>query len=372
MKDWVKYKLERINELFPSERIKLSKERIERLWSGKKPLDRYPFVFIPITFEYYNDVHTPEERLKASLDEIIFRGRFYDDFIPTIFPGCKQSTIPSMFGAKEVVSGKDYCSERIIFENEGIDRMPEPDMGPGTTAYEWLSMQQYILEETEGQIPIHVTDMQGPVDVCGQLWGYDNILASAYTDPEYFHKIMSIVTDAFIMFWKKQKEILCDCFVGTHLFGWNWVPEDTGASISADSLVMVSPDYYNEFYRPYLTKIGEVFGGMSVHSCGNFAPVFKNLCRTPFLKAINASQMSIEQLLDAGLDSNVLVVAAFPISSVEKTFKLIKKYSLRVDPTITEVFPMQGVNIIHPGYWTEKDWDSVRRNEEKVMEGLTA
>ena len=41
--------------------------------------------------------------------------------------------------------------------------------------------------------------MQGPVDVCGQLWGYDNLFVCAYEQPEQYGKLMSKVSDAFIM-----------------------------------------------------------------------------------------------------------------------------------------------------------------------------
>lgn len=80
-------------------------------------------------------------------------------------------------------------------------------------------MQKYLLEETEGRIPVHVTDMQGPVDVAGQLWGYDNLFISAYEEPEYYNKLLAKLTRAFILFWKSQKEILGDSFAGTHLKG---------------------------------------------------------------------------------------------------------------------------------------------------------
>lgn len=177
MKNWVREKLMLVEELFPE-------SEIERVWKGDEPLDRYPFVFSPITFTYYNEVHTPEERLRISLDEFIWRGRIHEDFIPTFFPGCRQGTIPSMFGAKEIVAGTDHSCERIIFYLEDIDKLPEPSIGPGTIAYEWLAMGKYLLEETEGRIPVHVADMQGSLDVCGQLWGYDNIRMAPYEEPE--------------------------------------------------------------------------------------------------------------------------------------------------------------------------------------------
>jgi len=144
---------------------------------------------------------------------------------------------------------------------------------------------EVFLEETEGRLPVHVVDMQGPADVCGKLWNYGDFLLSAYTDPDAYHSLMTRVTDAFIMFWDAQRSLLGDKFIGTHLFGWSYVPTDAGASVSADSLVMISPGFYDEFYSPYLQRIGAAFGGVAVHSCGDFSAVLPRMLKTPHLQS---------------------------------------------------------------------------------------
>ncbi len=371
MKDWIKRKIEEIEALFPPERIRRSKERVERVWRGEKPLDRRPFTYGQCMLHYYDDVHTPEERLKASLEEIILHGKLNDDFIPSIFPGCKQGTIPSMFGAPQIVAGKDYSCERIIHVNEDIDRLPEPSLTEGTVAYAWLEMQKYFLEETGGRLPVHVTDMQGPVDVCGQLWGYDDLFIAAKCEPAYYHKLMGKATEAFVMFWKRQQEVLGANFMGTHLFGWSYAPPGAGASLSADSLVMVSPDFYDEFYRPYLSKIGETFGGASVHSCGDFSAVMGRLCATPCVKAIHAGQMSVEALVKAGIDTRKVILGRTNCVDVEKMFALAREHSLRLDLTVDDIWPNAVGDVTDPekgpATWTGEDWDQMKAVEEKIM-----
>lgn len=368
MKDWVKSKLSVIDELYPAERLERSKERWRRVWRGEKPLDRYPFVYAPVTFNYYDDVFKKEEGLKAYLDEFIVRGKVNDDFIPAFFPGCKQGTIPSMFGSKEIVAGKDHSCERVIFDSVDIDRLPEPSFGQGTIAYEWLDMQRYYLNETEGRIPVHVADMQGPVDVCGQLWGYDNVLTAPYEEPDYYHKLMGKVKDAFILFWKKQKELLGDNFVGTHLFGWDWVPEDMGASLSADSMAMMSPSFFNDYYKSYLEEIGDSLGSLSVHSCGNFSAVVKSLCAIPCVKAVNAGQMSVERLLEAGLDTNKVVISFEGVEYVDKVFELVRRHQLRPDITLCGIWPERDGKVAKPQDWTGKDWERIKEIEGRVLE----
>jgi hypothetical protein len=369
LKDWLRTKLATIAELFPEERISKSRQRIEALWRGKKPTDRYPFTYGTVLFNYYNAVHTPEERLRASLDEFTIHGRLNDDFIPSLFPGCRPSTIPSMLGAREVVKEGFYTCERIITQKEDIDRLPDPSTGPGTVAREWLSMQRYFLEETEGKIPIHVTDMQGPADVCGQLMSYEELFLMAYEQPEYYHKLMNKATDAFILFWKAQKDLLGEKFVGTHLFGHNWVPPEFGASVSADSLVMIGPMFYEEFYKPYLVAIGQAFGDISVHSCGDFSANIKSLCATPHVKGINASQMGIEELLNAGLDRKKVIIAFCDLPEIPSVYELIRGKSLRVDLNIENLpWPKRGDEVLPPSQWTESDWVLLRECENSIIE----
>ena len=130
MQEIIRQKLEQIDELFPPARLALSKERWRRLWHGEAPLDRYPFVYTPYLLNYYGAGFTAEERLLATLEEIITRGTLQDDFIPAFFPGCRQSTIPSMFGAEEIVVGDDYTCRRLLASPDDIDRLPEPSVVP--------------------------------------------------------------------------------------------------------------------------------------------------------------------------------------------------------------------------------------------------
>jgi hypothetical protein len=98
MRDTIREKLNRIAELYPKERLDKSKERWRRAWGGEPVLDHYPFMYSP-SFDYYDAALDMDAWLNRLLDEIIRRGPIDDDFIPTLFPGCRQSTIPVMLGA---------------------------------------------------------------------------------------------------------------------------------------------------------------------------------------------------------------------------------------------------------------------------------
>jgi hypothetical protein len=363
MKKWVEEKLHIIDDLYPDERIERSKRRLRKLWAGEMPDDRYPFLYAPLQLNYYDQVHLPEERLRLSLDEHIARGRIEDDFIPSLFPGCRQGTIPSMFGAKEMVVDGSYSSARLIHGLKDIDALPEPSIGPGTVAHEWLEMQRYFLEETEGRLPVNVVDMQGPVEVCAKLWGYDDFFLAAYSEPGHCHRLMDKLTDAFILFWEAQQKLLGSHFVGTHLWGWNWVPENSGATLSSDGVVMVSPDFYDEFYNPSTIRIGEHFGGVTIHSCGNFSVALKNMIAPRCVRGIHAGQMNLRDIVKAGLTRNVVCTAGSSMKDIEADFLAAKANCVLSNLTIGNFWPENS-----PGQWTEAQWRDIQYLHEQVVE----
>jgi hypothetical protein len=227
MQDWVKRKLDQIDSLYPPKRVNASKERIRRLWHNEPPLDRHPLTYTPATLGYYAADFTPEQRLKGLLDEIILHGRVNDDFVPALFPGCSQATLPNMFGAEEIALNGDYTCHHMLSEISEITSLPEPTLGP--VAKRWIDLERYFIDETESRLPVHVCDMQGPADVSGQIIGYDKLILSAYTDPDLYARIMALTTQAFTLHWNAQAEACGGLFIGTHLWGWSYVPPDSGA-----------------------------------------------------------------------------------------------------------------------------------------------
>jgi hypothetical protein len=362
MKSSVRHKLGKIDELYPPARIAASKERWRRLWAGEAPLDRIPFQAGPVPgCEYYAAGLTPEATLDKLLDSLILHGVADDDLVPTLFPGCHQGTIPSTFGAKEVVLDGDYSCERLLGSVGDICSLPPACLRSGTPAQAWLDMQRCFVDDTEGRMPVHVTDMQGPFDVAGQLLGYDNLMLAAYDDFESYHTLMTKTTEAFVYYWQEQERLLGDLFVGTHLWGWSWVPRGCGATVSVDSLVMFSPGFFDTYVKPYLERIGESLGGIVTHSCGNFAGVIPSLRGTHGLRAVNASQMTLRQMLDAGLSSKTLLILQDDYQSLKNTAALMAQRRQPVELTIGGVFPDKNT-----GFWSHDQHAEIRGKVEHV------
>jgi len=307
------------------------------------------------------------------LDEIIAHGRTQDDFIPHFFPGCRVATIPDMFGASESVhtqpdGTREYgVCEKLLSIDDDPRNLPDPVIGPDSIASFWLEMQEYALEETDGRLPISVIDMQGPMDVAGQLWGYDNLFMDAMTEGEKTKALLEKCTTAFIKLWKRQQELLGDKFLGTHLWGWSWVEEgpDNGASLSMDSLAMISADFFKEHTKEHLVQISKEFNGLAIHSCGDFSAVIPGINEIPGIDTINSSQMSLSELRDAGMDTTRFITVTRNYDELEEEYRLIKEHSLNVEMTVSGVWDENGKM---PDLWTESEWKSFRKKEEKILQ----
>lgn len=368
MNDIVKQKLDRIYELYSPQRLEKSKQRFLDIDSGKVPQDRYPFCIDFPYFNAYNINHPPKERLDAYLDAFLFMHQFKDDTIPYIFPGLNHATIPSMFGAKEIRCGIETAAEKVICCLEEAMALPDPVIAPNSVAQRWIDTAEYLHRQTEGRIAITVCDMQGPFDSCAQMWSYDDMFMAAYENPEVYHHVVSKITDAFILLWKKQKEVLGNAFMGTHLFPQGWIPNRGGAAVSADSLVMISPDFYCEFYKPYIAKIYKELGDITIHSCGDFRHLVKELCQTEGVVAINASQLTAQDLYEAGLDKKIQLLLGVRYEDMPEQIRYVREHGLNVRWVVYGVTPTSEGKYEHPELWTQEDFAEIERRIDIIQE----
>jgi len=56
-----------------------------------------------------------------------------------------------------------------------------------------------------------------------------------------------------------------------------WIPDGFGVSLANDAGVMLSPSLHDEFAVPYINEISAAFGGVYLHSCGNWAHLVPSL-----------------------------------------------------------------------------------------------
>ena len=60
-----------------------------------------------------------------------------------------------------------------------------------------------------------------------------------------------------------------------------------GVRTSEDTAILLSPKQIQTFVLPYTERAVASFGGCFVHYCGLHQPLFQQLCRSPYLRAID-------------------------------------------------------------------------------------
>ncbi len=114
----------------------------------------------------------------------------------------------------------------------------------------------------------------GPLDAAYKLRGAAELCTDMLVDPQYFHDLMSFVTDNLIRRMRALRQ-------------WRWErhPEAAdrgqfrrpGFGFADDAMVLLSVPQYEEFVLPYHRRLVEAFsdgGRISMHLCGDAARFF--------------------------------------------------------------------------------------------------
>ena len=261
---------------------------------------------------------TPQESLQVQLDAITRQMDSCSDYVPFLEPWFGVGVFANAFGAEYVwVDGESAQTRYIIFDEEQAARVEMPDINQSPVMNLVMQAIDYFLHETRGEIPISCTDTQSPLDTITLLWDTASFFTSTYTAPEVVHNLMQKITDVMVAFSRRQADCLGDAWVRP---GHIMVSArgGTGLSISDDNIVMVSPDHYRAFAVPYNGQLSQAFGGLAVHSCGNYIRQLPELLKIPglvmvdgpFSKELDPDPIhDVETYRDLVLESGVILHA---------------------------------------------------------------
>ena len=164
----------------------------------------------------------------------------------------------------------------------------------------------------------------------------------------------------FIKYFKAMRDAVGGNLNPIHCPYDIWVPGDCGVAVSDDFLAICSENIVKEFSIPYLEKIGEEFGGVTVHSCGRINHLVKPLSAMKTLKALNfgSSETILPEFArECNPDIMLIVhktggnpVGGLPLLSVEEHIRLCK-----------EVHKTTGVRIFSTTHNFDPAGDSIQR-----------
>jgi len=289
--------IEKVLVAYPPERIERIRSRAAWTWNSKSAArtydDRISYLVLIPKDGLAKERPIPEDATEVQRNMIgdllgMLRNADVDDeFYPAFNSGCQQVTIPSMFGCvKECISDSDHIKP-ILKAPSDVYSLPTADIREGMMCHTMLWNMAYKYQRAGKRIPVYMTDVQGPFSCAAQIWGIQDFLCDLEERRNEAHHLLSLCTDAIIHYFHAMGAVTEGNLVPIHCHPVLWVPKDCGVAVSDDFFAVVGKHTVAEFSAPYLDRIGEAFGGVTAHTCGNMNHLAETLNAMKHLKAVN-------------------------------------------------------------------------------------
>jgi len=242
----------------------------------------------PNPYPYEEILACPKKALDTALSFLKPSLELDTDFVPCIYPIQFRMIhpIPSLFGCLMRIVSDDVRVLPILDRIEQVWDMGAPDLDRGVLP-KVIEHLEYYKRHAPPELPVAPPSEQSPFVIAYQLRG-DAIFLDLYDHPEEVKRLLELITDTFIRVERLYKEILNEKSGYRVSFQNLFVP---GLRIAADSDVMLSAEFVEEFEMPYLKRIADEFGSLAVHYCGNLATTGHQfadvLSRCDFVKLVH-------------------------------------------------------------------------------------
>jgi uroporphyrinogen-III decarboxylase len=211
-----------------------------------------------------------------------------DDYIPFLHPWYGTGVLASAFGVNLICNPKADPAVDLstMTAPEQIDALELPVPGEAGAMKRVIEYLDYF--KAHADLPVGITDCQGPLTTAFQIAGYDKFCFWMHDDPKRIHTLMEKVTEALIQWVRFQK-----ARAGQPLNGCCFplsinVPDGYGGVwLSDDDSVIMSGELYKEFVKPYNECVLKAFGGGCIHYCGNSTQNISNYVHTEGVRAIH-------------------------------------------------------------------------------------
>jgi hypothetical protein len=244
----------------------------------------------------------PATFLATQIDELRGQLALPGDLVPSVCPAFGVVAIPSSFGCEVLWWDDNLPALRPLpdLEPDRILAIRKPSLTGGELS-RVLEYTRFFIDESGGQLPIRVTDIQGPLDSAALVVGHTQFLSLMLTHPMVAHHLLRVVTEITIDLVHAQRELSRSRNVEfvPSMFQ-PWLPDGLGISVSNDECVMISAAMHDTFSVPYINMLSEEFGGVVVHSCGDWTHQFPSLEKIHGLRGLEfgASEAPFRRVLE--------------------------------------------------------------------------
>ncbi|GHV83014.1 hypothetical protein AGMMS50212_03540 [Spirochaetia bacterium] len=309
-------------------------------------IDEVPFVVEvgPIhiaTKEYYENA---DAEIAFSDDHAAKRTGVYDYGWGNIKTNVGIGIVAAAFGCEYVPNGEADPWARPLIKSEKdldlIDKLKVPD--PVNTPVYKKAWERVDYLQKHSKLPLRIVNMPSPLNTASLICDNTFFLEAMIEYPDEIHCLLQKVTDAIIGYGKEALKRITNLSGISHEF-WG-VPKEMGIRISDDECTLLSPNNYREFGVKYNGQIGEAFGGVIVHSCGNVSNIAAAMMETPYLKGVDYTIPQVHdwgKVRDAAAGKTALFLRHFYWDHLQDAGANLVEYSKK----IVDFFGRKGVFI---------------------------
>lgn len=313
--------------------VEKAKQKIRDVWEYR-PVDKIPINFTvysnPNKYTLHEQIRDVKKELEVALKGVKRTLQLAPmDYIPAVNTDVGNVLIENAFGLKakfpENPEITPYWDKPLINSIGEIYNLKIPNPYEDEFFRLCLDRLRYIASMVEGKIYLGGYDIGGPINTAYNLMGANFLYTSLIENKEAMHHLLEKITLTFIVYLS----LIVDAAGGISKMGTiyvqTWAPEGYKGALADDICANISPDMFNEFSKPYNSRIFKVYGPGLLHNCGPNPCAFEYVDHDPPIKAINLfydySKGDLEKLAKAFAHKAVLYMNWWSSDKPEKVFK---------------------------------------------------
>ena len=343
------------------------------LANGKVESPRFPGI------EREEWLDHPEELLETRLAGLSNRRWGHDHGVPMLSPTSYSG------GMIETAFGSRYYYEPVgtvpaIHSADDIGTLPFDATLDDGWIPKALRTVECFAEKVDGRVLIERHHVNGPFSMASLILKNDVLLEALYTHPRDVHRLLDKCTEMFISFVEVQREMVPDLVLANGIHD-TYLPPGLGALCEDDLILALSPRMAMEFVIPYFNRIADLYGGLVIHSCGDFTHLFETLRDNVHnLRGIwfNAGECSYERAVEVFRGTDVVLIPRWPLNqkySFTSRVDFVKRILAGKAPDVSVLLQAHyfGSQSMHdPDVAEEEDQNAIAQDILRVIEKYLA
>lgn len=219
---------------------------------------------------FYDKCRDYKESLALQLGALTKSLEFQADIANFLEPWYGIGYIAGCFGGKYEFSDGQAPAVKPLFHSVQELLKAEPIPIERTPAgRRILEMTEFFMDKTKGRVPVSMTDVQSPINMLSYLLPITDLFMEVYDNPDGVREAAMMTAALLADFLEKQRVIIGDALASPgHGFASSRILK--GIGLSDDNSIMIAEEDYRELFQPADEWLGEQFGGVVFHSCGNW------------------------------------------------------------------------------------------------------